>query len=112
MLQEVNGDILVLTPEMTQLDASQTRQFKDEVLGLIKSTNKKNVVIDLSRLQFVDSSGLGCFLSILKSLSHEQGTLKFSGLTKSVRTIFELVSIHKILEIYPTKEEALKSFEI
>jgi len=67
-------------------------------------------VLDLSRLRFVDSSGLGALLSCLRQLTGRGGDLRLSGMSKPVRALFELVRMHRIFDIYPTKEEAIKAF--
>ena len=69
------------------------------------------MVLDLSRLRFVDSSGMGAMLSCLRQLSAKGGDLKLCGMSKQVRGLFELVRMHRIFEIYGTREEAVHAFE-
>jgi anti-sigma B factor antagonist len=68
-------------------------------------------VIDLSRLRFVDSSGLGAFISCLRKLNAKGGDLKLCGMSKQVRAVFELVRMHRIFDIFGTREEALRAFQ-
>jgi anti-sigma B factor antagonist len=68
------------------------------------------VVIDLSRVEFVDSSGCGALLSCLRQLGDRGGDLKLCGVQKNVERLFELVRMNRIIDIYPSKEEALKGF--
>ena len=75
----------------------------------LKVSNK--VIFDLSQLLFVDSSGLGAFLSALRTLNTQGGDLKLCGMTKQVRVLFELVRMHRIFEIFNTQEEALRAFD-
>lgn len=104
-------NILVVMPTGPSLDAREARDFKDRVVSLINESNSHSIVIDMRNLQFIDSSGLGTFLSILKTLHVQGGELKLANLNKPIRTIFELVSMHKIFEIYNTTEEAVLSFK-
>jgi anti-sigma B factor antagonist len=67
------------------------------------------VVFDLRQLRFVDSSGLGAILSCLRQLNAKGGDLKLCEMTKPVRALFELVRMHKIFDIYVTKEQALRA---
>jgi anti-sigma B factor antagonist len=67
------------------------------------------VVFDLRELRFVDSSGLGAILSCLRQLNAKGGDLKLCEMTKPVRALFELVRMHKIFDIYVTKEQALRA---
>lgn len=107
---EKKGNVMVITPEGESLDAKDAPDFKDKVIDLIYTNDSEAVVLNLSHLNFVDSSGLGSFLSILRLLHSRGGELKLAGMNKSVRTMFELVSMHKIFEIFETPEDAVKSF--
>ena len=104
-------DVLVITLRSDRLDAKDAAQFKQSVLNLINTTKKHQVVFDLNKLNFIDSSGLGIFLSVLRFLNSQGGELKLAGITQPVRTILELVSIHKIFEIFNTANEAICSFK-
>ncbi len=105
------ADVLVVTLEGDHLDAKETPLFKQKVADLIEQEQVTKAVFDLHRLEFIDSSGLGAFLSILKNLHGKGGDLKLSGMNKTIRTMFELVCMHKIFEIFNSPDEALRSFE-
>jgi anti-sigma B factor antagonist len=64
----------------------------------------------MSDVHFVDSSGLGAILSLSKRAAEAGGDVKLCEMTKPVRTLFELVRMHRILEIYSSVEEAMESF--
>ena len=64
-LEKIGGIALVVLP-IKVLDASNSRQSKEALLSIIRDNSK--VVFDLSRLHFVDSSGLGVMLSCLQQL--------------------------------------------
>jgi anti-sigma B factor antagonist len=66
------------------------------------------VVLDMSALNFVDSSGLGALLSCLRAMNGKNGQLRLYGMTKPVRALFELVRMHRIFTIYNSREEALE----
>jgi phosphoserine phosphatase RsbU/P len=105
-----NNNILIITPEGESLDAHDAPEFKQQVVDLIQTNSLNRVVLDLHQLQFIDSSGLGSFLSVLRLLHSSGGELKLACMNKPVRTVFELISMHKIFEIFNTTEEAVKSF--
>lgn len=105
-------NILIITPEGESLDAKDAPKFKEKVFGLITDNKSSNVVFDLQHLKFIDSSGLGSFLSVLRLLSHQGGELKLARMNQPIRTTFELVSLHKIFEIFNTTEDAISSFDL
>lgn len=109
--QETKQDILIITPEKESLDASDAPDFKDKVMEIITNNKSKSVIFDLNKLQFIDSSGLGSFLSVLRMLNSQGGDLKLSRMNSQIRTMFELVKMHKIFEIYNSTEDAIESFK-
>jgi anti-sigma B factor antagonist len=64
----------------------------------------------MSELKFVDSSGLGAILSCLRQQNASGGELKLCGMLKPVRALFELVRMHRIFDMYNTREEAIMAF--
>ncbi len=99
---------LVLIPEITTLTAANAKEFKAALEGHLEET--KTMVIDLSSVTFIDSTGLGVLLFALKRLNQKEGELKLCNVTKPVRVLFELVRLHQIMEVYNSREEALASF--
>jgi anti-sigma B factor antagonist len=106
---EKTGDVAVVQIPVEELDASNASELKRDI-GPVLDANKK-VVLDLSRLRFVDSSGLGAMLSCLRQLTGRGGDLRLAGMSKPVRALFELVRMHRIFDIYATKEEAIRAFQ-
>jgi anti-sigma B factor antagonist len=103
------GGIAVAEMPVDELDASNSPEFKRDIAPVLQANTK--LVLDLSRLRFVDSSGLGAMLSCLRQLSAKNGDLKLCGLTKQVRAAFELVRMHRIFDIAGTREEAVHAFD-
>jgi len=102
------GDVAVAEMPVDELDASNAPEFKRDIAPVLQANTK--LVLDLSRLRFVDSSGLGAMLSCLRQLSAKNGDLKLCGLSKQVRAAFELVRMHRIFDISGTREEAVHAF--
>jgi anti-sigma B factor antagonist len=103
------GKVAVCTVPVEELDASNAGEFKRDIAGVLEANDK--VVLDLSRLRFVDSSGLGAFISCLRKLNAKGGDLKLSGMSTQVRGVFELVRMHRVFEILGTKDDAVHAFE-
>ena len=106
-----HGNVLVVSIDGEHLDAKQAPLFKERVIDLVGDKGGNNVVLDLSKLQFIDSSGLGSLLSILRFLNTNQGNLKIANVSRPVRATFEIVRMHKLFEIFNSTDEALRSFE-
>ena len=102
------GDVGVVAVPVEELDASNAGEFKRDIAPVLEANTK--LVLDLSRLRFVDSSGLGAFISCLRKLNAKGGDLKLCGMSKQVRAVFELVRMHRIFDIHGTKEDAVHAF--
>jgi anti-sigma B factor antagonist len=102
-------DVTVVLVPVEELDASNAGEFKRAIAPTLEANTQ--LVIDLSRLRFIDSSGLGAMLSCLRQVSAKGGDLKLCGMSKQVRATFELVRMHRIFDIFSTREEAVRAFD-
>lgn len=91
------------------LDAGTARAFKEAVKPLL--TQDAEVVLDLSKIEFIDSSGLGALVSCLRQAHTISGEIKLSGLRKPVRALFELVRMHRVFEVFNNSDEAVSSYQ-
>ena len=105
-IEEIS-DVAVAVVPVEELDASNVAEFKRDMAPVLQA--HAELVLDLSRLRFVDSSGMGAILSCLRQLSAKGGDLKLCGMTRQVRTVFELVRMHRIFDIYETQQQAVRA---
>ena len=103
------GDVTVATPQGEYLIASNVEDFRHDAVPVLDSGPK--VLLDMSHLQFVDSSGIGAILSCLRKLSASGGELKLFGLSKPVQGVFQVTRMHRIFDIFDTRDEALRAFQ-
>ena len=73
--------------------------------------NKKNVVIDLSRVKWMNSSGLGTVMGCLTSLKNAGGDLKLCGVTEKVKSLFMITKLITLFDTHNTVDEAVKAFK-
>lgn len=101
-------DIVVLNVSGKIMGGEETTMFHGKLHEYINQ-NKKNVVVDLSRVDWVNSVGLGMLISALTTVKNAGGRLVLANITKieSILTITRLISV---FEHYDSREEALKSF--
>ena len=97
------GDILVVTPVENRIDASLATSFKSRMADWVSEGNDR-ILLDLSNVDFVDSSGLGAILSSLKTLG-KNGDLVICSINDTVKSLFELTRMHRILRIFSSQEE-------
>jgi anti-sigma B factor antagonist len=105
---ETVGDVAIVALPVEELDAGNTAEFKRDVAPLLEKHAR--IVFDLGGVRFVDSSGLGAFLSCLRKANAKGGDVKLCRMSKQVRTVFELVRLNRILDIQETREAAVAAF--
>jgi len=100
------GELTIVTVKQESLDARSARDFRDDIDAVI--TDGSKVLLDMQNVQFVDSSGLGTIVASLKRLRSTGGELSICCVHSTVRALFELVRMHRLVEIFDTREEALR----
>jgi len=66
---------------------------------------------NMSEIEFVNSSGLGTLVSVMKEVRLRKGRLTLSDLASYVQEIFDITQLSHIFEIYGSQEEALSSYQ-
>lgn len=73
--------------------------------------NKKNVVVDLSDVKFMNSSGLGMLISGYTTIKNGGGNLKLANATDKIQSLLVITKLVSIFENYDSVEEAVNSFK-
>lgn len=92
------GHCMLLKPLNKSIDATVSTEFKTRVIDLIKQGNN-HFVLNLSNVNFVDSSGLGAMISIMKTLSLNNGQIVFCQINDPVMNLLDMTSMNKIFKI-------------
>ncbi len=106
---EIKNGVLIAKVLPKRATVEFSADFKEKLLEKIVNETA-NVVVDLSNVEFVDSSFLGALVAGLKRATMRDGDLKIVGLQPPVRSMFELTRLYRIFEIFETLEEAIDSF--
>ncbi|MFQ6009197.1 MAG: STAS domain-containing protein [Candidatus Zixiibacteriota bacterium] len=93
-----------------RLDLATGSALKEEVKKLFEK-EKTAIHLNLDQVEFINSSGLGALVSIMKEIRLRKGRLTLSNLATYVREIFEITQLTHIFEIFTTEEEALNSYQ-
>ena len=91
---------------MGEIDALTAPQLGRRLLGLAEE-GKKDVVVDLSRVTFLDSTGIGVLLNALRQLASRDGRLVLVCPTERVLRPFEVTGLVSRLQIFHSREAAL-----
>lgn len=88
-----------------RIDAATAIQFKERMRDVTKD-GPARVVLDLARVQFLDSSGLGAIVAVKKLLGTDRA-LELACLTPTVEKVFRLTRMDSIFTIHPSVEIAI-----
>jgi len=102
------GDVVVLDLK-GEIDLYNTPELKQAIDEHI-SKGKRKIIINMSDVSYIDSSGIGALVSAASNLKKYGGELKLVGLYGSVRKVFELTKLTSFFSIYRDVAEALDSF--
>lgn len=100
--READGAMIVRVEE-SRIDAAVAIQFKD-AMRTITQPARGRVVLDLARVGFIDSSGLGAIVSVLKFLAPER-RLELAALGPNVERVFRLTRMNEVFRILPDSPE-------
>ena len=73
--------------------------------------DKKNVVVDLSSVKFMNSSGLGMLISGFTTMKNGDGSLKLANATDKINSLLVITKLITIFENFSSVDEAVKSFD-
>jgi anti-sigma B factor antagonist len=91
-----------------EVDLYTAPEFKERMVELIES-GKKQIVVDLSKATFIDSTTLGVLVGGVKRLRTNDGQLSLVCSDRNITKIFEITGLDRVFTIYPTREEALSN---
>ena len=91
------------------MNGREARNFYKEVLPVL-SADRPQIVFDMSKMQHVDSTGVGIFLQCICRAMKSDGDIKLAGMLPRAAVVFELTRIGQLFEIYETSISAVLSF--
>ena len=69
----------------------------------------KHLLVDLTKVEYLDSTGLGILIGGVKRLKEQDGSLRLVGPSARITRIFEITGLNKIFDVYGTEQEALSA---
>lgn len=99
------GDVRVVKLDATVLDVTNAERVASSLLESVAPTDR--VVVDLSNVTFVDSSGLGKIVAFARTVSESGGRLAVCNASASVSVLFQMVKLHQIVTIKSSRDEAI-----
>jgi len=92
-----------------RLTSFETGALRDSISLLLKQ-GRKNIVLNLDALQYLDSSGIGELARIYVSVVKASGQMKVVGLSAKVEEILKVTQLYQVFPEFPSEEAAVRSF--
>jgi anti-sigma B factor antagonist len=108
--QRANGDVAIISivGDIT-LSKGGDVLLKDKVQSLLQQGHRK-LLLDMGRVSYVDSAGLGQLVQVYATTSHLGGSLKLLNLTKRLKDLLVLTKLLTVFDAYDSEDAAVASF--
>jgi anti-sigma B factor antagonist len=107
---EKKDKIDIISFSVTKINALVIDEIREAILKVFDNSNSK-VIINLEGVEYVDSTGFGCFLSVMKAARSNYGELKFANPESKITELFETLHLYTIFQVYTDMESCIKSFK-
>ena len=104
-----NGKIGIIEIKGSLVGDKDTDDFRETVSDLIEQGNK-SLVIDLSKVNYMNSSGIGSLIAVHSSYSKNAGVVKLAGLSSSVQNLFVVTKLIDVFDVHENVDQAIGSF--
>jgi anti-sigma B factor antagonist len=108
-VEQINNIYIASFENINRFNALITEPVKEQLNNLFNKPNTK-LVLNLSGISFIDSSGFGVFLSVMKTANINYGQFKICNINAEVMELFKLLQLHNVFEIYSNLDDCLRSF--
>jgi anti-sigma B factor antagonist len=106
---EKKNKVDIISFSVNKINALITDEIREGITKVFDNSNSK-VIIDLKGVEYIDSSGFGCFLSVMRAARNNYGVLKFVNPQENVMELFKTLHLNTIFQIYDDMDTCLKSF--
>ena len=103
------GDVTVVDVSGRITLGEGSSALRDTLRDLSAQGNKK-ILLNLSEVSYIDSSGIGELVSGFTSVSNGGGTLKLLGLTKRVKDLLQITKLYTVFDVHEEEAHAIRSF--
>jgi anti-sigma B factor antagonist len=104
-----NGTIGVIEAKGSLVGGEETDELRRYVADFLQQGVKK-LVIDLSKVTYLNSTAIGVLVSAHTSFARNKGQVKLCGVNRNIDNIFVITKLMLVLDVVETREDAIKTF--
>ena len=102
-IEKVDNIEIAIFEDIQKFNALITEEVKEELANT-------RLILNLEGVNYIDSSGFGVFLSVMKKANNNYGFFKICNIAPEVMELFKLLQLHNIFDIYEDLDDCIKSF--
>jgi anti-sigma B factor antagonist len=106
----IQDGVVILEPKGKIMGGPDASLLHDTLYDFIKN-EKRQVVIDLSQVDWMNSSGLGILIAGYTTLRNNDGMLKLANVTDKIQSLLVITKLRQVFEAYDSVDDAVKSFK-
>jgi anti-sigma B factor antagonist len=105
-----NGVLVVYIPDVRLTDDSRIEGLGAEIITLINRSDVSRILLNFRNVKFMGSAMIGKIIQVNKKCKEEKVDMRVCDLNDNLLEVFRLMKLDKILQIYPTEEDAIDGF--
>lgn len=106
---KITGDVCVLSPEGKIVIGEEVGALREKIREILDGGNK-NILINLSNVTYIDSTGVGALVGSFTTIRNQGGQMKLSNLSQRVRDILLVTKLLTVFDVYENEADGAKSF--
>jgi len=108
--EKMHGDVAVVALKGNLMGEPDTTEVREKVYSLLQDDMKK-IVLDLGKVKWINSSGLGSLIAAMTSVKNKGGEMRLANITEKVESVFMITQLIKVFKTYETVDRAVASFK-
>ncbi|HEX9829068.1 MAG TPA: STAS domain-containing protein [Bacteroidota bacterium] len=108
--EKMYGDVAVISLKGNLMGEPDTTDVRDKIYNLLQDGVTK-VVLDLGKVKWINSSGLGTLIAAMTSVKNKGGELKLANITDKVESLFMITQLIKVFKTYESTDRAVASYK-
>jgi len=110
LTDRMQDDIVILEPKGKIMGGPDASLLNDKIQEFVEKDQKK-VIIDLSQVEWMNSTGLGILISGYTRLRNHSGVLKLANVTDKIQSLLTITKLVTVFETFDSVDEAISSFD-
>lgn len=106
---EKHGNIVVIELKGKIMGGPDATIFRDELKSHMDA-GVKRVIVDLGKVDWMNSSGLGILIGGLTTVKNEEGEMKLARVTEKIKSLLMITKLVQVFDSYDSVEDAIASF--